>query len=178
MSLTSCMALAQMSGRRHHRASKNQHHFVHRRVRSQVAKLLKHAPPLFKKVSLELGGKNPNVIFGGRRPRHGHCRISVRSSFANQGQVCLCGSRVFVRAFRLQGFRRPVHRESVAIENGRSARREKPTKAQSQARHSLRRLSSTSIWAQKEGGKVALGGQSAGIDQRTLPAMVISSSRR
>ncbi len=53
------------------------------------------AAPMFKKLSLELGGKNPNIIFA-------DCdfdealKTSVHSSFANQGQICLCGSRIFV----------------------------------------------------------------------------------
>jgi len=53
------------------------------------------AAPMFKKLSLELGGKNPNIIFA-------DCdydvmlETTVRSSFANQGQICLCGSRIFV----------------------------------------------------------------------------------
>lgn len=53
------------------------------------------AAPMFKKLSLELGGKNPNIIFA-------DCdfdkavKTSVRSSFANQGEICLCGSRMFV----------------------------------------------------------------------------------
>jgi aminomuconate-semialdehyde/2-hydroxymuconate-6-semialdehyde dehydrogenase len=53
------------------------------------------AAPMFKKLSLELGGKNPNVIFA-------DCdydkmlATTLRSSFANQGQICLCGSRILV----------------------------------------------------------------------------------
>lgn len=53
------------------------------------------AAPMFKKISLELGGKNPNIIFA-------DCdwdkmmRTTVQSSFSNQGQICLCGSRVLV----------------------------------------------------------------------------------
>lgn len=53
------------------------------------------AAPVFKKLSLELGGKNPNLIFA-------DCdwekmmRTTIQSSFANQGQICLCGSRVLV----------------------------------------------------------------------------------
>jgi aminomuconate-semialdehyde/2-hydroxymuconate-6-semialdehyde dehydrogenase len=49
----------------------------------------------FKKTSLELGGKNPNIIFA-------DCdfdkmiKTTVQSSFANQGQICLCGSRIFI----------------------------------------------------------------------------------
>ncbi len=53
------------------------------------------AAPMFKKLSLELGGKNPNIIFA-------DCdfdemlNTTVHSSFANQGQICLCGSRIFI----------------------------------------------------------------------------------
>lgn len=54
------------------------------------------AAPMFKKLSLELGGKNPNIIFD-------DCDLdqaintSLNSSFANQGQICLCGSRIYVQ---------------------------------------------------------------------------------
>jgi aminomuconate-semialdehyde/2-hydroxymuconate-6-semialdehyde dehydrogenase len=54
------------------------------------------ASPAFKKVSLELGGKNPNVVFA-------DCdfdlavRTSVQASFQNQGEICLCGSRVYIQ---------------------------------------------------------------------------------
>lgn len=54
------------------------------------------AAPMFKKLSLELGGKNPNIIFD-------DCDFdemlstTMRSSFANQGQICLCGSRIFIQ---------------------------------------------------------------------------------
>ncbi len=53
------------------------------------------AAPMFKKVSLELGGKNPNIIFA-------DCdwdkmmRTTLQSSFSNQGEICLCGSRILV----------------------------------------------------------------------------------
>ncbi len=59
------------------------------------AHIARVAAPMFKKLSLELGGKNPNIIFA-------DCdydkmlATTVRSSFANQGQICLCGSRIFV----------------------------------------------------------------------------------
>src|SRR4051812_5343103 len=58
-------------------------------------KVAEACAPLFKKVSLELGGKNPNIIFADA-DLDAAITGSVRSSFANQGQVCLCGSRVFV----------------------------------------------------------------------------------
>ncbi len=54
------------------------------------------AAPMFKKLSLELGGKNPTIIFD-------DCdfdtalKTTIMSSFSNQGQICLCGSRIFVQ---------------------------------------------------------------------------------
>lgn len=60
------------------------------------AAIAKTAAPMFKKLSLELGGKNPNLIFA-------DCdfdkmlAVTLKSSFANQGQICLCGSRIFVQ---------------------------------------------------------------------------------
>ncbi len=53
------------------------------------------AAPLFKKVSLELGGKNPNLIFADC-DFHKMLATTIRSSFQNSGQVCLCGSRIYV----------------------------------------------------------------------------------
>jgi aminomuconate-semialdehyde/2-hydroxymuconate-6-semialdehyde dehydrogenase len=59
---------------------------------SEIARV---ASPMFKKLSLELGGKNPNIIFADA-DMNAAMTTSVRSSFANQGQICLCGSRMFV----------------------------------------------------------------------------------
>lgn len=53
------------------------------------------AAPMFKKLSLELGGKNPNIIFADSDFETA-LKTSIHSSFANQGQICLCGSRIFV----------------------------------------------------------------------------------
>jgi aminomuconate-semialdehyde/2-hydroxymuconate-6-semialdehyde dehydrogenase len=53
------------------------------------------AAPMFKKLSLELGGKNPNIIFADCDFEQA-VSTSVLSSFSNQGEICLCGSRIFV----------------------------------------------------------------------------------
>src|SRR6188472_120801 len=66
-------------------------------------KVAEACAPLFKKVSLELGGKNPNVVFADA-DLDAAIAGSVRSSFANQGQVCLCGSRVFVERSAYKDF--------------------------------------------------------------------------
>ena len=63
------------------------------------------AAPMFKKLSLELGGKNPNIVFA-------DCDLdkavsnSVLSSFSNQGQICLCGSRIFIERKIYQNFKK------------------------------------------------------------------------
>jgi aminomuconate-semialdehyde/2-hydroxymuconate-6-semialdehyde dehydrogenase len=53
------------------------------------------AGPMFKKLSLELGGKNPNIIFADADFDQA-VQTTLESSFSNQGEICLCGSRVFV----------------------------------------------------------------------------------
>ncbi|HYM61465.1 MAG TPA: aldehyde dehydrogenase [Thermoanaerobaculia bacterium] len=59
------------------------------------ARVAAAAAPLFKRLSLELGGKNPNLIFADADLDEA-VATSVQSSFANQGEICLCGSRIFV----------------------------------------------------------------------------------
>ena len=53
------------------------------------------AGPMFKKLSLELGGKNANIIFADC-DFEDMLNTTIRSSFTNQGQICLCGSRIFI----------------------------------------------------------------------------------
>jgi len=71
------------------------------RAGEQIASI---AAPKFKKLSLELGGKNPNIIFA-------DCdwekmmKTTIRSSFSNQGQICLCGSRILVEASIYEKFK-------------------------------------------------------------------------
>jgi len=63
------------------------------RVGREIAKV---AAPMFKKISLEMGGKNPNIIFDDC-DYEDMLSTTIRSSFANQGQICLCGSRILVQ---------------------------------------------------------------------------------
>ena len=62
------------------------------------------AAPMFKKLSLELGGKNPSIIFA-------DCDFeetvtqAVRSAFTNQGEICLCGSRILIEESLYEKFR-------------------------------------------------------------------------
>ena len=63
------------------------------------------AGPMFKKLSLELGGKNPVIIFN-------NCdwpkmlQETIRSSFGNQGQICLCGSRILIEKTAYENFKK------------------------------------------------------------------------
>ena len=59
------------------------------------AHIAKEVAPQFKKISLELGGKNPNIIFADCNYEK-TLAMSLRASFLNQGEICLCGSRIFV----------------------------------------------------------------------------------
>lgn len=62
------------------------------------------AAPMFKKLSLELGGKNPNLIFADCNWEK-MMKTTVRSSFSNQGQICLCGSRILIEASIYEKFK-------------------------------------------------------------------------
>jgi aminomuconate-semialdehyde/2-hydroxymuconate-6-semialdehyde dehydrogenase len=68
------------------------------------AEIAKHAAPRFKKLTLELGGKNPNIVFADADLDEA-LKTTLRSSFENQGEICLCGSRLFVE--------QPVYQEFV-----------------------------------------------------------------
>ena len=63
------------------------------------------AAPLFKKVSLEMGGKNPAVVFADADLSGANLDTIVRSGFANQGEICLCGSRLLVQRSIYASFR-------------------------------------------------------------------------
>jgi len=59
------------------------------------ARISQAAAPHFKKLALEMGGKNPNIVFADADLELA-LETSVQSSFSNQGQICLCGSRILV----------------------------------------------------------------------------------
>jgi aminomuconate-semialdehyde/2-hydroxymuconate-6-semialdehyde dehydrogenase len=113
--------------------------------------------PLFKKVSLELGGKNPNIIFADA-DLDAAIAGSVRSSFANQGQVCLCGSRVFVERSAYKNFVDRFIDKASQLKQGDPL----DDKTEQGAIVSKAQLDKVKFYvdlAQKEGGKVALGGK-------------------
>jgi aminomuconate-semialdehyde/2-hydroxymuconate-6-semialdehyde dehydrogenase len=120
-------------------------------------KVAEASAPLFKKVSLELGGKNPNIIFADA-DLDAAIAGSVRSSFANQGQICLCGSRILVE--------RSIYGDFVSrfLDKASKLRLGDPLdeKTEQGAIVNKAQLDKIKFYvdlAQKEGGKIALGGK-------------------
>jgi aminomuconate-semialdehyde/2-hydroxymuconate-6-semialdehyde dehydrogenase len=120
-------------------------------------KVAEAAAPLFKKVSLELGGKNPNIVFADA-DLEAAIAGSVRSSFANQGQVCLCGSRVFVERSAYENFVSRFIERAAQLKQG-DPLDEKTEQGAIVSKTQLDKVKFYVDLAQKEGGKVALGGK-------------------
>jgi aminomuconate-semialdehyde/2-hydroxymuconate-6-semialdehyde dehydrogenase len=60
------------------------------------AAIAAEAAKTFKKVSLEMGGKNPTLVFADWEASEANWQTMLRSAFSNQGQICLCGSRILI----------------------------------------------------------------------------------
>ncbi|MEO7065838.1 MAG: aldehyde dehydrogenase [Rhodanobacter sp.] len=69
------------------------------------AQIARTVAPQFKKVSLEMGGKNPTIVFADADLSDANLDTIVRSGFANQGEICLCGSRLLVQRSIYDAFR-------------------------------------------------------------------------
>jgi len=81
------------------------------------AHIARTAAPMFKKLSLELGGKNPNLIFADCDYEK-MLSVTVKSSFANQGQICLCGSRIYVEETIFEQFKKDFVAKVAALKVG------------------------------------------------------------
>src|SRR5436190_877081 len=119
-------------------------------------KVAETCAPMFKKVSLELGGKNPNIVFADA-DQDAAIAGSLRSSFANQGQVCLCGSRVFVERSAYKSF---VDRfiDKASKQKVGDPLDEKTDQGAIVSKAQLDKVKFYVDLAQHEGGKIALGG--------------------
>ena len=116
------------------------------------------AAPMFKKLSLELGGKNPNIIFADC-DYDSMLETTLRSSFSNQGQICLCGSRIFVEASIYDKFKRDFVSKVKALKVGDPAKAETDIGALVSKSH-LEKVLSYIEEAPLEGGKILCGGNS------------------
>lgn len=120
------------------------------------------AAPMFKKLSLELGGKNPNIIFA-------DCdfdlalKTSVHSSFANQGQICLCGSRIFVERAIYDRFKEAFVAKVNKLVVGNPADNDSNLGAVVSKPHMEKVLGYIEL-ARQEGGTVLTGGSQVHLD--------------
>lgn len=81
------------------------------------ARVAATAAPMFKKLSLELGGKNPTIVFGDV-DLDVAVAGAIRAGFTNQGQVCLCGSRVLVERRIFDRFQDAFVQKVLALRTG------------------------------------------------------------
>jgi aminomuconate-semialdehyde/2-hydroxymuconate-6-semialdehyde dehydrogenase len=122
------------------------------------------AAPLFKKLSLELGGKNPNIIFADC-DFEAALESTVQSSFSNQGEICLCGSRVFVERAIYLKFVDALVKKTQTLVIGDPLNERTDIGALISAVHMQKVLEYISL-AQKEGGQILTGGKQIRIDGR------------
>jgi aminomuconate-semialdehyde/2-hydroxymuconate-6-semialdehyde dehydrogenase len=119
------------------------------------------AAPKFKKLSLELGGKNPNIIFADCDFEE-MMKTTLRSSFANQGQICLCGSRILVERSIYDKFKTEFVIRVKALKVG-DPKTDVNLGAVVSKPHMEKVLSYVEL-AKEEGGTVLCGGKRAIID--------------
>jgi aminomuconate-semialdehyde/2-hydroxymuconate-6-semialdehyde dehydrogenase len=123
------------------------------------------AGPLFKKVSLELGGKNPNIVFADADLEEAVAG-SIPSSFANQGEICLCGSRIFVERTIYDEFLRRFLDRTKQLKVGDPQDPATDVGALISEAH-LEKVSGYVALARQEGGEVLCGGgRPGGLPQR------------
>lgn len=120
-------------------------------------KIAEVAAPMFKKLSLELGGKNPNIIFS-------DCDLekavssSVLSSFSNQGQICLCGSRIFIERKIYEKFKEKFLKKVKALNIGDPLEKTTKIGALVSSQHMNKVLNHIET-AKQEGGILLSGGK-------------------
>lgn len=128
------------------------------------AEIARTAAPMFKKLSLELGGKNPNVIFADA-PFEDMIETTVRSSFSNQGEICLCGSRILIEQSLYSKFK------EAFVERVRNLRVGDPTLPETEqgaivSRPHFEKVLSYIELARSEGGRILCGGRSLSVQGR------------
>ncbi len=123
------------------------------------------AAPHFKKVSLELGGKNPAIVFADAELSDENLDTIVRSGFANQGEICLCGSRLLVQRSIYDTFRERYLAKVNALRVG------DPQDASSDlgalvSREHFDKVMGCIEQAREEGGRILSGGEALTVSGR------------
>lgn len=128
------------------------------------ARIATTAAPLFKKLSLELGGKNASIVFA-------DCdfdltvRETLRAAFSNQGEICLCGSRLLVERTLYDRFRDAFVAQAAALRIGDPQDADTDQGALVSEAHMNKVLGCIET-ARAEGGKVLTGGERVQINGR------------
>jgi aminomuconate-semialdehyde/2-hydroxymuconate-6-semialdehyde dehydrogenase len=130
------------------------------------AQIAKVAAPMFKKLSLELGGKNPTLIFDDCNYDK-MLKTVVRSSFANQGQICLCGSRLLIQSSIYDKFKIDFVREVKKLKVGNPKSPDTNQGALVSKPHMEKVLDYIEI-AKNEGGKILCGGNQVDLSKEGL----------
>ncbi len=130
------------------------------------------AAPMFKKLSLELGGKNPNIIFADcdwDKMMH----TTLQSSFSNQGQICLCGSRILVEESIYEKFTHEFVARVKKFTNGDPLDDNSRQGAVVSKMHFDKVLSCIAL-AKEEGGTILTGGNAVTLDGRCANGLFIA----
>ncbi len=126
------------------------------------AHIAKVAAPMFKKLSLELGGKNPNIIFADC-DYDDMLNTTLRSSFANQGQICLCGSRIFVEETIYEKFKADFVEKVKSLKVGHPSEKDTNIGALVSKPH-LEKVKSYIEIAKEEGATILCGGNEVTVE--------------
>nr|NGX51647.1 2-aminomuconic 6-semialdehyde dehydrogenase [Chlamydiota bacterium] len=128
------------------------------------AEIARSSAHLFKKLSLELGGKNANIIFADCDYKK-TLESALESAFANQGQICLCGSRIFVEKSLYPEFRDDLVALAKGLRVGDPLSEESQQGAVISEQHKNKILACITL-ATQEGGKILCGGSEASMTGR------------
>lgn len=119
--------------------------------------IMKAGAATLKKLSFELGGKNPNIIFADADLDE-VVETTIRSSFINQGQVCLCGSRIYVERPAYEAFLEKFVAKTKELKVGKPFEESSNLGSLVSQEHYERVLSYVEI-AREEGGTFLTGGK-------------------
>ena len=122
------------------------------------------AAPMFKKLSLELGGKNPNIIFADCNFQD-MLATTLRSSFSNQGQICLAGSRIFVQRPIYERFKSEFVAKTLMLKTADPMQESSKVGAVVSRQHMEKILYHIDL-AKQEGGAILAGGSQVKLKGR------------
>ncbi len=119
----------------------------------------------FKKVSLEMGGKNPAIVFADADLSDANLDTIVRSGFSNQGEICLCGSRLLVERSIYDDFKQRYLEKVKALKVGDPNDESSDLGALVSKPH-FEKVMGCIERAQQEGGKMLMGGDAVQLPGR------------